>query len=345
MNTIRKISYSKLSAHSGFTLVEVMVTVVILGVIATIATPSISNQLANQRVKSTTTTLMNVLREARSESNINRMPVTVSYINNSQSYNVINVEVPYSGPLLSFSLMRTIDWMGFFMNSALALDTPPKNPDNNGGGTTGGGTTGGGTTGGGTTGGGTTGGGTTGGGTTGGGTTGGGTTGGGTTGGGTTGGGTTGGGTTGGGTTGGGTTGGGTTGGGTTGGGTTGGGTTGGGTTGGGTTGGGTTGGGTTGGGTTGGGTTGGGTTGGGTTGGGTTGGGTNSNLVIIATYKYDLRTTINSSANRITFKPNKNVDAAVTYTICDTNKSVSPRQVSVSINGLISSKLGGSCS
>ena len=220
MNTIRKISYSKLSAHSGFTLVEVMVTVVILGVIATIATPSISNQLANQRVKSTTTTLMNVLREARSESNINRMPVTVSYINNSQSYNVINVEVPYSGPLLSFSLMRTIDWMGFFMNSALALDTPPKNPDNNGGGTTGGGTTG-----------------------------------------------------------------------------------------------------------------------------GGTTGGGTNSNLVIIATYKYDLRTTINSSANRITFKPNKNVDAAVTYTICDTNKSVSPRQVSVSINGLISSKLGGSCS
>ena len=270
MNTIRKISYSKLSAHSGFTLVEVMVTVVILGVIATIATPSISNQLANQRVKSTTTTLMNVLREARSESNINRMPVTVSYINNSQSYNVINVEVPYSGPLLSFSLMRTIDWMGFFMNSALALDTPPKNPDNNGGGTTGGGTTGGGTTGGGTTGGGTTGGGTTGGGTTGGGTTGGGTTGGGTTGGGTTG---------------------------------------------------------------------------GGTTGGGTTGGGTNSNLVIIATYKYDLRTTINSSANRITFKPNKNVDAAVTYTICDTNKSVSPRQVSVSINGLISSKLGGSCS
>ena len=235
MNTIRKISYSKLSAHSGFTLVEVMVTVVILGVIATIATPSISNQLANQRVKSTTTTLMNVLREARSESNINRMPVTVSYINNSQSYNVINVEVPYSGPLLSFSLMRTIDWMGFFMNSALALDTPPKNPDNNGGGTTGGGTTGGGTTGGGTTD--------------------------------------------------------------------------------------------------------------GGTTDGGTTGGGTNSNLVIIATYKYDLRTTINSSANRITFKPNKNVDAAVTYTICDTNKSVSPRQVSVSINGLISSKLGGSCS
>ena len=63
---------------SGFTLIELMVTIAVLAIIVGIAAPSISTQLANQRVKSTTATLVNALKEARSESLIRRQEVEVS---------------------------------------------------------------------------------------------------------------------------------------------------------------------------------------------------------------------------------------------------------------------------
>ena len=67
---------SKLKASSsGFTLIELMVTIAVLAIIASIATPSISNQLANQRVKSTTATLVNALKEAKAESLIRRQEI------------------------------------------------------------------------------------------------------------------------------------------------------------------------------------------------------------------------------------------------------------------------------
>ena len=73
---------SKLKASSsGFTLIELMVTIAVLAIIASIATPSISNQLANQRVKSTTATLVNALKEAKVESILRRQNVTVIYTN------------------------------------------------------------------------------------------------------------------------------------------------------------------------------------------------------------------------------------------------------------------------
>ena len=49
---------------SGFTLIELMVTIAVLAIIVGIAAPSISTQLANQRVKSTTATIANALKEA-----------------------------------------------------------------------------------------------------------------------------------------------------------------------------------------------------------------------------------------------------------------------------------------
>ncbi|WP_199508903.1 GspH/FimT family protein, partial [Psychrobacter sp. bablab_jr014] len=72
----------------------------------------------------------------------------------------------------------------------------------------------------------------------------------------------------------------------------------------------------------------------------------TGENLVIIQTYNYDEKSTIKSSVstNKIVFKPNGTVNQAVTYTICDSNKSASPIQVVVSSKGLISSKPGGVC-
>ena len=68
---------------SGFTLIELMVTIAVLAIIVSIADPSISTQLANQRVKSTTATLANALKEAKVESILRRQNVTVIYTNTS----------------------------------------------------------------------------------------------------------------------------------------------------------------------------------------------------------------------------------------------------------------------
>ncbi|WP_199507012.1 pilus assembly FimT family protein, partial [Psychrobacter sp. bablab_jr014] len=127
-----KNSCLKVAAYLGFTLVELMVTIAVLAVIVSIAAPTISRQLADQRVKSTASTLLNVLREVRAESSINKMPVTVSYINGMRPKNIINVEAPYSG-LNVFSLQTsTQDWTSFFIKSASAMDLPPLGSDSNG---------------------------------------------------------------------------------------------------------------------------------------------------------------------------------------------------------------------
>ena len=76
---------------SGFTLIELMVTIAVLAIIVGIAAPSISTQLANQRVKSTTATLANALKEAKTESMIRRQNLTFSYNNNGTSAGVINI--------------------------------------------------------------------------------------------------------------------------------------------------------------------------------------------------------------------------------------------------------------
>lgn len=66
-------------SSSGFTLIELMVTIAVLAIIVSIAAPSISMQLANQRVKSTAATLANALKEAKVESILRRQNVEVVY--------------------------------------------------------------------------------------------------------------------------------------------------------------------------------------------------------------------------------------------------------------------------
>ena len=73
----------------GFTLIELMVTIAVLAIIAGIAAPSISNQLANQRVKSTTSLLLNTLKEARVESVVRRQNITLTVDDSSDEKKII----------------------------------------------------------------------------------------------------------------------------------------------------------------------------------------------------------------------------------------------------------------
>ncbi len=68
-----------------------MVTVVVLGIIVSMAAPNISNQMANQRVKSTAATLANALKEAKVESVIRRQPLTLSYDDNNKVINIQHI--------------------------------------------------------------------------------------------------------------------------------------------------------------------------------------------------------------------------------------------------------------
>ncbi len=72
-------SYKPQATNAGFTLIELMVTIAVLAIIVSIAAPNISTQLANQRVKATTATLVNALKEAKAESVIRRQNINVVY--------------------------------------------------------------------------------------------------------------------------------------------------------------------------------------------------------------------------------------------------------------------------
>lgn len=80
MNDVMPISsYKPQATNEGFTLIELMVTIAVLAIIVSIAAPNISTQLANQRVKATTATLVNALKEAKAESVIRRQNINVVY--------------------------------------------------------------------------------------------------------------------------------------------------------------------------------------------------------------------------------------------------------------------------
>lgn len=67
------------NTNSGFTLIELIVTIAVLAIIASFAAPNISTQLANQRIKSTASVIENALKEAKAESIIRRQNVSVIY--------------------------------------------------------------------------------------------------------------------------------------------------------------------------------------------------------------------------------------------------------------------------
>jgi len=86
-----KVAQKLRMSSSGFTLIELMVTIAVLAIIVSIAAPSISTQLANQRVKSTTATIANALKEAKVESILRRQNLTFTYNNNGANSGSINI--------------------------------------------------------------------------------------------------------------------------------------------------------------------------------------------------------------------------------------------------------------
>lgn len=75
----RNLLLKRQTTSSGFTLIELMVTIAVLAIIVSIAAPNISTQLANQRVKSTVSLIENALKEAKAESVIRRQDIRVIY--------------------------------------------------------------------------------------------------------------------------------------------------------------------------------------------------------------------------------------------------------------------------
>ncbi len=63
----------------------------------------------------------------------------------------------------------------------------------------------------------------------------------------------------------------------------------------------------------------------------------------VVASYKYDTKSTIKSTKTPITFKPSKTADESI-YTVCDSNLSATPRQVRVSTIATVTSSLEGAC-
>lgn len=70
----------------GFTLIEVMVAIAILGIVATIAAPSFENLIIKQNLKSTSYHMRDILKEAKSRAILNRNEtiVCISPITESQ---------------------------------------------------------------------------------------------------------------------------------------------------------------------------------------------------------------------------------------------------------------------
>ncbi len=75
MNSVRQIRTSE----RGFTLVELMVTVAIMGVVVAFAVPNMTRQIAESRMRTTASTFESALKEAKAESLIRRKDVTMEY--------------------------------------------------------------------------------------------------------------------------------------------------------------------------------------------------------------------------------------------------------------------------
>lgn len=88
----------------GFTLIELMVTVAVLAVIATMAAPSMSNLIEKRRYEKNARELLMTLSQAKSQAVMNRGNVNANLSsNNASSPTILNWAVVNNYTILSIS--------------------------------------------------------------------------------------------------------------------------------------------------------------------------------------------------------------------------------------------------
>ena len=88
------------TTNSGFTLIELMVTIAVLAIIVGIASPSIIEQLASNQIKATSTLIQTSIARAKAESAVSRNDITWSYNATNKQIKLSNS----SNTLASYSL-------------------------------------------------------------------------------------------------------------------------------------------------------------------------------------------------------------------------------------------------
>lgn len=77
LGTFHIVSHRNIRKNQGFTLIEVLITIAILAIIATMAVPTMQQMIASQNLNKSTQTLVATLRDARAKAVLERKTVTV----------------------------------------------------------------------------------------------------------------------------------------------------------------------------------------------------------------------------------------------------------------------------
>ena len=126
--SLNELSPKLKNTSSGFTLIELMVTIAVLAIIAGIAAPNISTQLADQRVKSTAATIANALKEAKVESVVRRQNIRVVYNNTAKTIALQNT----SGTVLATYNVNSKSTVSITPNTTTTVTFQPDKTTSNG---------------------------------------------------------------------------------------------------------------------------------------------------------------------------------------------------------------------
>lgn len=100
----RSLSLDRFGVQSGFSLIEVLIVLVIMGVLLSLAGPNLSSFFDKQRNNEATQTLTAAFREARTESQLRRQDITVRL----QDSNIALIPVGETKPIRQFPLQSVV---------------------------------------------------------------------------------------------------------------------------------------------------------------------------------------------------------------------------------------------